>query len=216
MLRGERLRAMRVSQQDVVFQQIVKRRVRCVSRRRNAGSRSAPRVLAWLGPRSCAWKRLPQTLSNLLQVVTQWKSARTRTRGRDWNSTQLSSNGLATKPATEKRHEAGSNSGTAPTCSTGHLRVRDWPAEAGLRRGAPVPTSCARCCRTWSNPRVHHRSGGPRRLQFAVSAPSRISMYCPAATPSKRSTVRRASVSRSIPPGGGSEPENLPRVVRRR
>ena len=76
-----------------------------------------------------------QRLSSFVQRVTQCMSANTFARGSAWNSGQLNIFTRSTSGTgkTARSHVAGSNCGTSPACSTGHLRVS---ACRGGRRSA--------------------------------------------------------------------------------
>src|SRR5579872_4876203 len=85
------------------------------------------------------WKGTPsQTVSNLVQRVTQWMSVFTTRVGSSVNCCHESSSGASTSPKMRSRHFAGSNAGTPPTCSTGKSRTMYWPGGRRSARGSAL------------------------------------------------------------------------------
>src|SRR5688572_459082 len=81
-------------------------------------------------------------LSRVLHLVTQWKSVVTSMRGSASISGQVKVTGFSTSPPALKSQVAGSNRGGAPTWSTGHLMLADWP-------GGSRPSLRIRVSRSW-------------------------------------------------------------------
>ena len=133
-------------------------------------------------------KRTPsQTLSNVLQRVTQWKSDRTSAFGSAWKPSQVKVSGASTRPPTRKSQVSGSKDG--------HLAlVQHRPLDRGRlarRAAAPPPASSFR--------------GGRARPPGASTCPARtppvLHVGWPA-PPNATFEARGASQGRSRTRGG--------------
>src|SRR5438876_10126589 len=78
-----------------------------------------------------------QRQSNLLQVVTQWKSETSSNCGRALNSSQVNVFGFSTNPPISRRQSFNAISGFMPRSRIGNPWVRCWP---GGRRSVERPS----------------------------------------------------------------------------
>src|SRR5438477_2102306 len=78
-----------------------------------------------------------QRQSNLLQVVTQWKSETSSNWGRALNSSQVNVFGFSTNPPISRRQSFNAISGLMPRSRIGKPWVRCWP---GGRRSVERPS----------------------------------------------------------------------------
>src|SRR5438552_15658506 len=79
-----------------------------------------------------------QRQSNLLQVVTQWKSETSSNCGRALNSSQLNIFGFSTRPPISRRQSARAISGLIPRSRIGKPWVRCWPGGRRVRAGLAI------------------------------------------------------------------------------